>query len=590
MAASLSNLAEVYRKLDDTDTAVALHRESLTVRAKLLGSEHPEVAASLHQIGQLLVQLDQLGDAADAFERALGIRRTLYGDMHATVAESTLSVGQIMMKKGLLRDAEAAFRSALWQYESLEAALEPTAENDPQSLESGGEASNEAARYEARMDVALALDCLSSVLACRASEDIEEWEDDVEQPGQLMQCPEEEGFGRASSGAAAGSALAKDILLEARRDRLLSDAQVLSQRTLLIRRQGRGEEHEDVASSLSDVADICAARRRYKEAYELYKICHSVREKRFGEEHPLSVLSMSNVAKALRMLGRLEECRLLLEQCVRCYRRAYGETHTTVATALLTLAELLKLLEEYDVAEQMMDKVLSIRKEAYGSQHFLVAVTEHAMGELCLSQGRRTRAQEFFQRAVDVLRSASQTSAAAGRAGRYTRELALSLDCLAHCMEGKDQYVRSLLGEMTEALTRITARDEANGALRDVFSLNLKGVIYAREYIAIADALRVRGKLMETRYVLELSVRILRFGVGDRCLADRASALTKLSELLRQIGLIAEAEDLFQEASALCVAIPLPELQATYGLTSDEYTNANLYSSEDAFLTSDKME
>ncbi len=74
MAASLNNLAELYRAQGWYADAEPLYKRSLAIREKALGPEHPHVAQSLENYAALLRKTGRSAEAAKMEAHAEAIR------------------------------------------------------------------------------------------------------------------------------------------------------------------------------------------------------------------------------------------------------------------------------------------------------------------------------------------------------------------------------------------------------------------------------------------------------------------------------------------------------------------------------------
>ncbi|MEM1054355.1 MAG: serine/threonine-protein kinase [Bacteroidota bacterium] len=80
--------------------ALALHREALAMRERLLGPLHPHVAQSLSAVGWVLQTQARYAEAEDLYRRALEARRSHFGSTHVSVANSLLLLGEVCALQG----------------------------------------------------------------------------------------------------------------------------------------------------------------------------------------------------------------------------------------------------------------------------------------------------------------------------------------------------------------------------------------------------------------------------------------------------------------------------------------------------------
>jgi tetratricopeptide (TPR) repeat protein len=82
------------------DLAILNLERGLAIKAKLLGSEHLDVATSYNNIGTLYQAQDNLGRALEYFEKAVAIWEKVLGKGHLDTAMTYNNMGMIYYRKG----------------------------------------------------------------------------------------------------------------------------------------------------------------------------------------------------------------------------------------------------------------------------------------------------------------------------------------------------------------------------------------------------------------------------------------------------------------------------------------------------------
>lgn len=80
-------------------------QQSLDMRKKLNGFEHPHVASSMSNIGCIYSVLGDLETANDLFQRSYALRERIYGKEHPFVADSLNNLGILHSKMDLTKEA-----------------------------------------------------------------------------------------------------------------------------------------------------------------------------------------------------------------------------------------------------------------------------------------------------------------------------------------------------------------------------------------------------------------------------------------------------------------------------------------------------
>jgi len=93
--------------------AETIYRQSIAIRRKLWGEEHPELANTLDNLALTLKEQNKLVEAETVVREALGMQRKLLGSEHPDVATSLYVLGLILESQGRLSEAEQVSRETL---------------------------------------------------------------------------------------------------------------------------------------------------------------------------------------------------------------------------------------------------------------------------------------------------------------------------------------------------------------------------------------------------------------------------------------------------------------------------------------------
>jgi tetratricopeptide (TPR) repeat protein len=122
-AASLNNLAELYRAVGDHEAALPLAREALEVYSAALGEQHPDFATGLNNLAGLYRDMGDYAAALPLLRQALEVRRAALGEHHPNFATSLNNLAALYHATGdpaaavpLLRQALEVTRAALGEH------------------------------------------------------------------------------------------------------------------------------------------------------------------------------------------------------------------------------------------------------------------------------------------------------------------------------------------------------------------------------------------------------------------------------------------------------------------------------------------
>jgi tetratricopeptide (TPR) repeat protein len=89
-----------------------LYKRSLAIEEKALGPDHPDLAASLNNLAALYKDQSRYADAERLYKRSLAIAEKALGPDHPAVAMSLSNLGQLYNLQGRYADAEPLYKRA----------------------------------------------------------------------------------------------------------------------------------------------------------------------------------------------------------------------------------------------------------------------------------------------------------------------------------------------------------------------------------------------------------------------------------------------------------------------------------------------
>jgi tetratricopeptide (TPR) repeat protein len=113
VATSLNNLAGLYESQGKYEAAEPLFLQSLELRKKLLGEDHPSVATSLNNLAGLYESQGKYEAAEPLFLQSLELRKKLLGEDHPDVATSLNNLAYLYKSQGKYEAAEPLYLQSL---------------------------------------------------------------------------------------------------------------------------------------------------------------------------------------------------------------------------------------------------------------------------------------------------------------------------------------------------------------------------------------------------------------------------------------------------------------------------------------------
>lgn len=164
-------------------------------------------------------------------------------------------------------------------------------------------------------------------------------------------------------------------------------------RALKISRETYGENSENVAHGLVNLAVVLRSMGREDEAEQHLQQALAIRKEVFGDESP-------EVGNVLLNLGSLEMDRCEFSKAAGHLERALELQGNSVVrvTTMTSLANAYRYLEKFVEAEALFTRALETGEEIYDSMNQQLAYPLIGLGKICAIQGRREEASRYFAR------------------------------------------------------------------------------------------------------------------------------------------------------------------------------------------------
>ncbi|MCC5637596.1 tetratricopeptide repeat protein [Nostoc sp. CHAB 5844] len=175
------------------------------------------------------------------------------------------------------------------------------------------------------------------------------------------------------------------------------------EKSLSTTRERFGDEHQDVAQSMNNLAELYYYQGRYSEAEPLLIQALAMIKRLLGDEHPDVAQSLNNLATLYCYQERYSEAEPLYIEALPMYKRLLGDEHPDVALSLNNLAALYKSQGRYSEAEPLYVEALAMRKRLLGDEHPDVALSLNNLALLYRFQGRYNAAEPLYVKSLVIL-------------------------------------------------------------------------------------------------------------------------------------------------------------------------------------------
>ncbi|MGH9972202.1 MAG: CHAT domain-containing tetratricopeptide repeat protein [Pyrinomonadaceae bacterium] len=290
-------------------------------------------------------------------------------------------------------------------------------------------------------------------------------------------------------------------------------------------RERLGEQHQEFANSLNNLALVYQEIGNFNEAEKLYGQLLEIIRANQGEENRYFASILGNFASLYQVTGQLDQAETLLRQALAIKSRTLGEGTPSFANSLNNLAQVVQVKGDYKEAEQLHLQAMRIRYETLGSESREFAQSSNNVGLIYLELGDYEHAEPFLRQAFmirykvlganhpDFANSLTNMASLYHRQGNYK---------LAH-----EFYVKAI-----ESQIEIFGYGRPDlGILLDNF----------------AGLCQEVGNYDEARKLYLKAQDILRATVGEEH-PDYAINLHNLASLYRESGSYDEAESCYQKA------------------------------------------
>jgi Tfp pilus assembly protein PilF len=493
VAASLNNLANLYKDQGRLAEAEPLYEQSLAIREGSLGDDHPQVAGSLNNLANLYRNQGRLAEAEPLYKRSLAALEKSLGADHPDVATALNNLAILYRNQGRLAEAEPLYKR------SLAISEKSLGVDHPHVAES---LNNLADLYEDQGRVAEAEPLYERSLAIR-----------------------EKSLGPDHPNLA--SALNNLAVVYWHQGRL-TEAEPLYERSLAISEKSLGGDHPDVATSLNNLANLYKDQGRLVEAEPLYEHSLAIREKSLGDDHPQVAGLLNNLANLYRNQDRLAEAEPLYKRSLAALEKSLGADHPNVATALNNLAILYWHQGRLREAEPLAQRSLAILEKSLGGDHPDVAASLNNLANLYKDQGRLAEAEPLYEQSLAIREKSF---------GDDHPQVAGSLNNLANLYrnQGRLAEAEPLYKRSLAALEESLGADHPDVAT----ALNNLAILYCHQ-----------GRLAEAEPLYERSLAISGKSLGGDH-PDFAESLNNLADLYEAQGRLAEAEPLYGRSLAI---------------------------------------
>ncbi|RMH15278.1 MAG: hypothetical protein D6696_21155 [Acidobacteria bacterium] len=309
---------------------------------------------------------------------------------------------------------------------------------------------------------------------------------------------------------------------------LYDDARPQLEGALEIRRRLLGEDHLEVAESLSVLAEVEREEGHLEEAERLHRQALEIRRSHFGGMHPLVARSQAELGRVLLDRGEIDRAEALLERTLAWQRQTGGGEADELVMTLNNLALVYETRTRFAEAEGLYRQALAIHGRSLPEAHPEMIRLRKNLADVLCAQGKYDEARASYERILDAERQVL---------GENNPSFATTLNNFARCL--KEQHELAQAEALYRRALAIRQASLPPGHELVAESLNnLANVLYARG-----------GDLEETENLMRQALERLRAIYGRH--PSVAGVINNLAAVLQRKGDLAAAQALYEEALAI---------------------------------------
>ena len=130
-----------------------------------------------------------------------------------------------------------------------------------------------------------------------------------------------------------------------------------------------GQEHLEVATTLTNLGNTYRELKDYEKAKELFERALKTLERHYGQDHFGVAITLTNLGNVYGDLGDFDWAKEIIERAVNIDVKHFGEDDVEVAMTLRNLAMTHGKLGEYQQAAEMLERVLPVFETHFGAHH-----------------------------------------------------------------------------------------------------------------------------------------------------------------------------------------------------------------------------
>ena len=323
---------------------------------------------------------------------------------------------------------------------------------------------------------------------------------------------------------------ANDLALFLRDTRSFPEAQALAEEAVAVRSRILEANDPSLAETLETLGSIYTGEGEYEKSAATFEKARAIYESRIDAKNPAPPeygTLLVNLSGNYQRLGKYRKAETGYQTALEVLEKTIGPTHPIYATSQIGFANLETALGNYSAAEKLYNEAAPLLKSALGETHPMYVQLLDSRASLYQAMGNRAGAESDYKTALEL------------RKKIFGPDHVL----VAATLRNYGRFVYARNAEEGEKLLREAVEIYANASNRPPFE-------YANTLLALSEAERKRGDLVEARETIQKALDVAAQGLGTNH-PVYASALRNLGLVQQASHEYAEAEQGLRQAIAI---------------------------------------
>jgi serine/threonine protein kinase/tetratricopeptide (TPR) repeat protein len=307
-----------------------------------------------------------------------------------------------------------------------------------------------------------------------------------------------------------------------------NDSERNLRKSLALARASLTAGHQDIGTSLNDLATVLQDQNKLDEAEALFREALAIDRANHPSGSRILATSLNNLAMLLQDQNKLDEAESLYREALEVWRAIHPEGHPGRASVLTNLGFLLYSQNKVDEAEPHFREALDIDRASLPEGHPTLAISLGNLAAVLQNQNKLAEAEPLVREALDIYR--------ASLPARHP-EIAIGLNNLGNLLTAREKFAEA------EPLAR-----EAIDIWRESLPAGHPNIAKGLNNLALL--LQGQNKLDQAEPLFREALEIFRqtLPAGHESIA---STVSNLAHAQQALGQTAEARAGWDEAIAM---------------------------------------